>query len=196
LEPCSFSRLTALRPTFEAFAATPWTTRWSRTSSSGCVRHLWGHRTKTISGSTQFLFWLLAAIDGHAKNFSVFIDLEGRFGLTPRYDVLSAYPVFGGRRGQLSPHTVKMAMAVHVKNRHYKWKEIRIDHWIETARLCGLPHSGRKLMEEFLNLVPAAVRAVREKLPGDFPTSVNEPILDGFENAAARALEALALHSR
>ncbi|WP_163344250.1 HipA domain-containing protein, partial [Enterobacter hormaechei] len=34
----------------------------------------------------QVLFWLLAATDGHAKNFSVFINQEGRFHLTPLYD--------------------------------------------------------------------------------------------------------------
>ena len=28
---------------------------------------------------SQVLFWLLAATDGHAKNFSVFIEPEGRF---------------------------------------------------------------------------------------------------------------------
>ncbi|MDZ7793771.1 MAG: HipA domain-containing protein [Spirochaetia bacterium] len=39
----------------------------------------------------QILFWMLTAIDGHAKNFSIFIEPEGRFTLTPAYDVLSAY---------------------------------------------------------------------------------------------------------
>ena len=32
---------------------------------------------------TQVLFWMLAVIDGHAKNFSIFIEPEGRFVLTP-----------------------------------------------------------------------------------------------------------------
>src|SRR5262249_7143842 len=34
---------------------------------------------------TQLVYWLLCAIDGHAKNFSVFIEAGGRFRLTPRY---------------------------------------------------------------------------------------------------------------
>jgi serine/threonine-protein kinase HipA len=46
---------------------------------------------------SQVLFWLLAATDGHAKNFSVFIEPEGRFRLTPFYDILSMYPAFGGK---------------------------------------------------------------------------------------------------
>ena len=45
----------------------------------------------------QVLFWLLAATDGHAKNFSLFIEAGGSYRLTPFYDILSMYPVFGGR---------------------------------------------------------------------------------------------------
>ena len=41
----------------------------------------------------QVLFWMLRAIDGHAKNFSLFLNPGGRFQLTPLYDVLSAWPV-------------------------------------------------------------------------------------------------------
>jgi serine/threonine-protein kinase HipA len=41
---------------------------------------------------TQLVFWLLAAIDGHAKNFSIFLQAGGGYRLTPRYDILSARP--------------------------------------------------------------------------------------------------------
>lgn len=140
---------------------------------------------------TQFLFWLLCAIDGHAKNFSLFIEPEGRFTLTPRYDVLSAYPVLGRRQNQLSPHKVKMAMAVHGQNRHYKWKEIRIQHWLETGRLCGLPQSGRPIIERVLERVPSAITAVEGILPKGFPTSVYVPIRDGLRDATAKAKAAL-----
>lgn len=45
-------------------------------------------------------FWLLAAIDGHAKNFSVFLLLGG-YHLTPLYDVISAWPLIDtGRHAQ------------------------------------------------------------------------------------------------
>jgi serine/threonine-protein kinase HipA len=43
----------------------------------------------------QVLFWMLCAIDGHGKNFSVSIEPLGRYSLTPLYDVLSAYPILG-----------------------------------------------------------------------------------------------------
>jgi serine/threonine-protein kinase HipA len=41
---------------------------------------------------TQIVFWLLSAIDGHAKNFSVFLT-PGGYKLTPLYDVMSAAPL-------------------------------------------------------------------------------------------------------
>ena len=44
---------------------------------------------------TQVVFWMLAAIDGHAKNFSIFLLPKGAYQLTPLYDILSAYPVLG-----------------------------------------------------------------------------------------------------
>ena len=38
----------------------------------------------------QIAFWLLGAIGGHAKNFSVFLHPGTGFQLTPLYDVMSA----------------------------------------------------------------------------------------------------------
>lgn len=38
---------------------------------------------------TQIIFWLLAATDGHAKNFSLTHLPERHYHLTPLYDVLS-----------------------------------------------------------------------------------------------------------
>lgn len=138
---------------------------------------------------TQIVLWLLAAIDGHAKNFSVFIEPKGRFSLTPIYDVLSAYPVLGNTADRLRKEKIKMAMAVYGKNKHYKWSRIRHDHWYRTGELCGL--SKRVITEvfnEIIDAVPKAVGSIATKLPPDFPSSVADPILDGF-GAAVRLLE-------
>jgi serine/threonine-protein kinase HipA len=43
----------------------------------------------------QIMFWLLAATDGHAKNYSIFYERGGTCRLTPIYDVLSAWPIIG-----------------------------------------------------------------------------------------------------
>jgi Uncharacterized protein related to capsule biosynthesis enzymes len=63
----------------------------------------------------QVIFWMLGATDGHAKNFSIFLQAGGAYHLTPFYDVLSAYPVMGKGANMLSPFKAKLAMAVRSK---------------------------------------------------------------------------------
>ena len=132
---------------------------------------------------TQVLFWMLAAIDGHAKNFSVFIEPRGFYRLTPRYDVLSAHPVMGHGAGHISSHKVKMAMAVDGKNRHYKWPEIRRDHFEQTAKRCHLPDAPA-LIDELITRTPKAIAEVAAKLPFDFPEALAKSIFDGIYRAA------------
>ncbi|MEO6958434.1 MAG: type II toxin-antitoxin system HipA family toxin, partial [Burkholderiaceae bacterium] len=60
----------------------------------------------------QLLFWLMAATDGHAKNFSIFLLPGGRYRLTPLYDVLSAWPVTGRGANQIDANSLRLAMAV------------------------------------------------------------------------------------
>ncbi|HYH43637.1 MAG TPA: type II toxin-antitoxin system HipA family toxin, partial [Burkholderiales bacterium] len=60
----------------------------------------------------QILFWMLAAIDGHAKNFSIHILPQGRYQLTPLYDVISAWPVIGHGREKIGYEKAALAMAV------------------------------------------------------------------------------------
>lgn len=45
---------------------------------------------------TQLIFWVLAATDGHGKNFSIAHLPGSRYHATPIYDVLSAHPVIVG----------------------------------------------------------------------------------------------------
>jgi serine/threonine-protein kinase HipA len=135
---------------------------------------------------TQILYWLLCAIDGHAKNFSLFLDAGGGYRLTPRYDVLSAFPVLGTSTRMLSPKKVKMAMAVQGKSRHYLWHSILGRHWQETAKRCGLGGSFRSLVAELLDRAPRVVDSVSSRLPKGFPDSVASPILDGLRTSASR----------
>jgi serine/threonine-protein kinase HipA len=86
---------------------------------------------------TVFIFWLMAAIDGHAKNFSIFIRKQGRFHLTPIYDVISAYPIVAKR--QIESQKLKMAMAIHGENNHYVWDKILPRHWFDEAKKVGFP---------------------------------------------------------
>lgn len=134
---------------------------------------------------TQVAFWLLCAIDGHAKNFSVFLLPGGRFRLTPRYDVLSAHPVLGRGRGRLSEHEVKMAMAAWGKTRHYSWNRIHRRHWLQVGADCGIPRA-EEILEELAEATPGVLGQVARQLPQDFPQEVASPILDGLAAAAQR----------
>ncbi|MBI9095321.1 MAG: HipA domain-containing protein [Sphaerochaeta sp.] len=58
----------------------------------------------------QILFWLLAAPDGHAKDFSIFLERQGRYTLTPLYDVVSAYPALGHGVGMKGINTPGQAL--------------------------------------------------------------------------------------
>lgn len=132
---------------------------------------------------TQLVFWMLAAIDGHAKNFSVFLLPAGAYKLTPRYDILSAYPVLGHGRGKLSPEKIKMAMAAHGKNRHYRWREICTRHWLETAKRCGFGEM-KTIIQDVVARTPVMIEQVRGVLPEGFPARIADSIFDGIRARA------------
>ena len=134
---------------------------------------------------TQLVFWMLAAIDGHAKNFSVCLLPAGAFRLTPRYDILSAYPVLGHGRGKLAPAKIRMAMAAQGKNRHYRWKEICARHWVETAKRCGFGEM-EGVVEDLFAKTPAVITQVRSTIPARFPVQIADRILEGISARAAQ----------
>ncbi|MDP2790661.1 MAG: type II toxin-antitoxin system HipA family toxin [Rectinemataceae bacterium] len=138
---------------------------------------------------SQVLFWILGAPDGHAKNFSVFIEPRGRYSLTPLYDVMSAYPVMGHGAGQLPPEKLRMAMAVTGKNRHYEWTSIARRHWLSTAQACDAGPEAEDIISELIARTPEAIRIVSASLPDGFPDSVAGPIFDGMLKAVARLAE-------
>jgi serine/threonine-protein kinase HipA len=134
----------------------------------------------------QLVFWLLCAIDGHAKNFSVAIEPEGNFRLTPLYDVLTAHPVLGNRAAQLSPRKVKMAMAVEGSSRHYRWNDMQPRHWIETGKRCGMQAEVERLIGDVASRVPTVVATVGKLIPKGFPAEVADRTLEGLEASAKR----------
>lgn len=131
------------------------------------------------------VFWLLAAIDGHAKNFSLFLHPHSGFSLTPFYDVMSVQPNFDA--GQFRQRQLKMAMAVG-KNRHYVVNEIMPRHFLQTAAASSMGESiVREIFEELLDRGEAAVSNVGDDLPPDFP----EPLLESVTNGFRRRLRLL-----
>jgi serine/threonine-protein kinase HipA len=134
----------------------------------------------------QILFWLLAAPDDHAKNFSIFLERQGRYTLTPLYDVVSAYPVLGHGIGMIPKQKLKMAMAVMGKSRHYEWAKIHKRHWIETAHSTGASLLLDEIIGEILQQVPSAIEEVSAKLPRGFPEEIALPILQGIQETAKK----------
>lgn len=134
----------------------------------------------------QILFWLLCAVDGHAKNFSVFILPQGRYSLAPLYDVVSAYPIMGRGKNKLPRQEARMAMAITGTNRHYRWDQIRRRHWESTAARCGFSAGIDTVLDEITTLTPAVIRTVEAELPRRFPSAVSEPIFEGLRNAVKR----------
>ncbi len=138
----------------------------------------------------QILFWMLAASDGHAKNFSIRLLSQGRYQLTPLYDVLSIWPVIGNGAKQISWHNARLAMSIRGKNKHYLMKDIQRRHFNETAARCGLGETAEPLINEILVATPKVIASIQTQIPSGFPQHVLETILTGLSDSAKR-LEAM-----
>ncbi len=128
----------------------------------------------------QVAFVLLCAIDGHAKNFSIFIDRGGSYHLTPLYDVLSAYPVMGNGPKMLSPYKARMAMGLWGKNKHYLWRNMQRQHLVTTGISCGLSESVCvKIIDDMIGKTHDVIVRVSGQLPAGFPAQVADAIFEG-----------------
>lgn len=135
----------------------------------------------------QFIFWLLAATDGHAKNFSISHRRGGSFGMTPLYDVLSAWPIIGNGANHLPYQKAKLAMALRGKSAHYRLGEMHARHWQELVQSSGLP----QLWEQLIGTAQgadAALQRVQAKLPAGFSAVVWDATAAGVRMHAAQFL--------
>lgn len=137
---------------------------------------------------SQVLFWMLCAVDGHAKNFSLFMHAGGTYSLTPFYDVLSAYPFLGEGPGKLSPFRAKMAMAVRSKKPHWLMRDIERRHWLNVGERNGvMTADGRGaefVVDELVSRTTEALRVVKEKLPPSFPVALAQSIFEDLQAAS------------
>jgi serine/threonine-protein kinase HipA len=136
--------------------------------------------------TAQILFWMLAAPDGHAKNFSIRLLPRGRFDLTPLYDVMSIWPVVGNGASQWSWHKAKLAMAMADKNRHYLMKDIQRRHFNAMARRCFYGANAEPIIQRLIEQTPNVIAEVSSKLPADFPAKVAEAIFAGLLKSCAQ----------
>ena len=132
-----------------------------------------------------FLFWLLGAIDGHGKNFSIALGPGGSFQLTPAYDVISAYPLIASK--QLNRKRLTMAMSLQGKNRHYHWERMFRRHWLGTAKRCKFPaEEMNHIIDESLDKLDGVIEQVRNLLPKGFPEEIASSIFEGMRTARER----------
>jgi serine/threonine-protein kinase HipA len=134
----------------------------------------------------QLVFWLLAATDGHAKNFSLRLEAGGAYRLTPVYDVLSAWPVIGPGKNQVPWQKAKLAMALRGRNRHYELSTIQRRHFNATAARCGWGESAEDIIGETLSRLEGAIQATLDELPADFPEGLAATIFEGAHTQARR----------
>ena len=127
----------------------------------------------------QIVFWLLAAIDGHAKNFSIFLT-PGGYSLTPLYDVMSSSPY-----PEFSPHKVKLAMAIGDRHQ-YSIKGILPRHFYQTAKKAGISKQEMDLLFTDIQacLDPAYEKAATLAEEAEIPRNTADTILDGMMKRA------------
>lgn len=130
---------------------------------------------------TQLVFWLLAATDGHAKNFSIFHLPGSRYRATPLYDVLSAHPIIGTGATKVAPQRAKLAMAVRGSQNHYQVLQIQRRHWLNHAKLVGLGAAAAEAaIAEVLDAVDVVVASTSAQIPPGYPMDLAEAIFQGL----------------
>lgn len=172
---------------------TPGSSKYESDGGPGLVeiaRVLQGSETRDDDLATllraQLVFWMLAATDGHAKNFSLRLLAQGRYRLTPLYDVLSAWPIAGGGASQVHRTKLKLAMALRGAKKHYRLDDVRRRHFNETARRCGIGRDMNAIIDDVVDATPKVIARVEERLPRGFPARVFDTITKGLREGAAQ----------
>ncbi len=142
-------------------------------------------RDQTTFVLAQLAFWLLAATDGHGKNFSLYQQAGGIYGLTPLYDVLSAWPSIEHGKNQLAFEKARLAMSLRGRRAHYRLNEITGRHWHELAERTGVPGLWAR-MQSFIQSAPPALERVEKHLPRAFPERLYTTIRDGVRGQVQR----------
>ncbi|OEF19713.1 HipA domain-containing protein [Aliivibrio logei] len=84
----------------------------------------------------QVFQWLIGATDGHAKNFSIFINAQGSYHLRLFYGILSAYPILDSKG--MNIRSLKPVMGLTAsKGKKYPIDKIYTHHFIDTAKAVG-----------------------------------------------------------
>ncbi|MGF6414658.1 type II toxin-antitoxin system HipA family toxin [Paraburkholderia sp. MM5482-R1] len=136
--------------------------------------------------ASQILFWILAAPDGHAKNFSIRLLAGGQYRLTPLYDVMSIWPVEGNGPNQWSWYKARLAMGLWSRSKHDAFRDVQRRHFNAMALKCSYGADAEPLLQRLIEQTPGVIERVSAELPERFPGKVAERIFKGLQNSAAR----------
>ena len=126
------------------------------------------------------LFWMIGATDGHAKNFSISLLPEGRFRMSPLYDVLSAEPEYLARRIRRKDYKLAMKWGT---SGHYRIADIRPRHIEETGLASGLSRAQvRNIFDEITAEAGTALEKTFRHLPRNFPQSLIDALAAAIES--------------
>ncbi|MFM0099092.1 type II toxin-antitoxin system HipA family toxin [Paraburkholderia nemoris] len=136
--------------------------------------------------ASQILFWMLAAPDGHAKNFSIRLLAGGQYRLTPLYDVMSIWPVEGSGPNQWSWFKARLAMGMWSRSKHDAFRDVQRRHFNTMALRCSYGANAEPLIQRLIEQTPEVIARVSAGLPERFPGKVAERIFKGLKNSAAK----------
>lgn len=136
---------------------------------------------------SQILFYLLAATDGHAKNFSISHLPNNHFKMTPLYDVLSIHPLIGNKSHQIAEQKVKMAMAIRGSQNYYHLHKIQYRHFIAQGKAVGfIEQEVATIINSVVSHVDNVIQRVSQLLPDNFPTNLSDKIFTGMKTQAQK----------
>jgi len=134
---------------------------------------------------SQIIFYLLAATDGHGKNFSITHLPNNQYKLTPLYDVLSIHPLIGNKANQIAKQKVKMAMAIRGSKNYYHLHKIQYRHFITQGKSVGFTEQEViGIINDVISNVESVINNVSALLPNNFPTNVSDKIFLGMKSQA------------
>ncbi len=140
---------------------------------------------KTAFVKAQMVLWLLGAINGHAKSFSLCLEKGDSYRLAPFQGALSAWPLIGEGPGKLAPHHARLAIALRSKSAHWTLADLLPTHWDGVAKQAGLGDA-RTLCDELVSQLPGVLACVEAELPPAFPAHVVDSIFEGIQSGRAR----------
>lgn len=132
---------------------------------------------------SQLAFWLMAATDGHAKNFSLFLRQGDAYAMTPLYDVMSIWPYIGDGARQFRWRSAGLAMALRARNVHYALHTLQARHWHALAMKNGGPRVWQAMLG-LVDQVESALATVESRLPPSFPGQTWDAIRTGMRSQA------------